>query len=193
MDRLPPTQEYCILSPFEHEGLANTLDTIAEFYPENAALFSPDPIERLAALEEATFDDFCWLMRGVNQSIMYDYRDMPEDRLHSVTTITQTSRIPDSKKQIVWGEYVAPDARDQMPLLREAFEAAQKLGDLEQAATLMQLALVAIHPLGDGHHRTAWGLHDLFVNGYDGSDEARARVNRVHSHPGRELLSLIHI
>lgn len=69
------------------------------------------------------------------------------------------------------GAYTPPAPGHIKPLMTKAFEALKTNRNTEQGATMLGLAINAIHPYNDGNGRTSRFAYSLLTRGYDGSSD----------------------
>ncbi len=88
-----------------------------------------------------------------------------------------------------WVEYFPPSEDDKDVLLSAVLEEAKKL-DIRDAAELIGLGIVAVHPFLDGNGRSSRLIYVLLSEGYDGSEESHERIQEVLGERGRDVVDL---
>lgn len=67
--------------------------------------------------------------------------------------------------------YMPPDPQDRRTLMHEAYEKAMAEESPVEAAFVLGMSILTIHPYIDGNGRTSRTIFALLTNGYSGSDE----------------------
>ncbi len=170
-------------NPHERDGIVATLDIL------ETSSYLGSPESRLAYFQNLGFEEFIGLITTINESCTFDVNeainpDDRRDRLISSTTINKET----GKQSETRTAYRAPAYEYRETLLEEALATAQSLDDIEQAATLIGLALSIIHPFKDGNGRSSRVLYALLTHGYDGSETDKEYFRALSNHANKEFV-----
>ncbi len=164
-------RELLPISPLEHTGerkgvppKPNHMALLGELHARD---FCDTPEDRRGFLRQLTYAGFKDFILQANDACDYTKKKEPGFGLVDVL-IFNTDQIP------VQIDYAPPRKELKDDMLKNVFEAAQRIDDLESAATLLALGINIVHPFTDGNGRTSRFIYSLFTRGYDGSAEAEA-------------------